>query len=239
MTAVKPGLDAAVDLCPACRHGARLHGDIGCKRCDCSLTHTETLGAAALVNIAAPPPSARTLDLLDPECARCGHRRGTHVTTGSAAQCQRCACHNFTTDWEAADAAPAAPPPAPTPPARPVPAPAPAAPPAAPRHVAEAPRRSAAPVAASKRPRLHQPRPVSGARDGEDDADQVVTAVRPPSEAVTTYLDPETLFAHALYVSSRWYCPRCHQWPLDPGACTGCKAPLQAVYHATIPREIT
>lgn len=51
-------------------------------------------------------------------------------------------------------------------------------------------------------------------------------------------IDPELLFSVALYVSERWYCPACHHWPLNPGACPGCRAPLQAVYHATIHREL-
>jgi hypothetical protein len=51
-------------------------------------------------------------------------------------------------------------------------------------------------------------------------------------------LDYGPLLAAALYVSARWYCPRCHHWPLNPGACPGCRQTLQAVYHDTIPREI-
>jgi transcriptional regulator with XRE-family HTH domain len=43
----------------------------------------------------------------------------------------------------------------------------------------------------------------------------------------------------ALYCAARWYCRSCHDWPLDPGACRVCHAPLQPVYLATIPREIT
>lgn len=52
-------------------------------------------------------------------------------------------------------------------------------------------------------------------------------------------LDFGPLLAAALYVSARWYCPRCHQWPLNPGACPGCHKTLQAVYHVTIPRSTT
>lgn len=52
-------------------------------------------------------------------------------------------------------------------------------------------------------------------------------------------VDFEPLLAAALYVSARWYCPRCHHWPLNPGPCPGCRQTLQAVYHVTIPREIS
>ncbi len=48
----------------------------------------------------------------------------------------------------------------------------------------------------------------------------------------------EPLLAASLYVSSRWYCPKCHHWPLDPGACPGCRKPLQPVYNVTIPRSV-
>lgn len=43
----------------------------------------------------------------------------------------------------------------------------------------------------------------------------------------------------ALYCVARWYCPRCHYWPSDPGACESCRGPLSAVYLATIPRSLT
>lgn len=179
-------------------------------------------------------------------CPACGHPARIHNVVGCVHASCECVMSRdeLTGDTDASATPPAQPatPPAPA-------APAPADPPAAPGDVVEAPRdpavaEPAAELVAPERPRRTQPRTAEGALvdpagPSGGDADQVVTADRPPSEAVTTYLDPEALFAHALYVSSRWYCPRCHQWPLDPGACTGCKAPLQAVYHATIPREIT
>lgn len=43
---------------------------------------------------------------------------------------------------------------------------------------------------------------------------------------------------HAYFYAARWYCPSCVSWPLDPGACKRCTAPLQPVYLATLPREI-
>lgn len=43
----------------------------------------------------------------------------------------------------------------------------------------------------------------------------------------------------ALFAAARWYCPSCHDWPLDPGACLVCRGPLQPVYLATIPRSLT
>lgn len=156
-------------------------------------------------------------------------------------------------------AAPAAPPAKPAP--RAAATPAPADPPAAPRPQKPEPDEPAEVelTPAPEPPRRTQPRTaedalVTPAASSGGDADQVVTADRGPAEAVTTtfdlaserttqtpatFLDPDLLFAHAVYVSTRWYCPRCHEWPLDPGACATCRAPLQAVYHATIPREIT
>jgi hypothetical protein len=42
----------------------------------------------------------------------------------------------------------------------------------------------------------------------------------------------------AYFFTVRWYCPSCHDWPLDPGACGMCTAALQPVYLATLPREV-
>lgn len=107
-------------------------------------------------------------------------------------------------------------------------------------------------IALAKTPRRAEPRPagtalVDPAAVGEDDADEEVVAVVAGARAATTDPSPldglaqlvDRMFSAAYYVSPRWYCPACHLWPLDGGACTTCKAPLQAVYVATIPREIT
>jgi hypothetical protein len=87
---------------------------------------------------------------------------------------------------------------------------------------------------------------VNPAAVGEDDADEEVVAGA-GARAATTDPSPldglaqlvDRMFSAAYYVSPRWYCPACHLWPLDGGACTTCTAPLQAVYVATIPREVT
>jgi hypothetical protein len=116
-------------------------------------------------------------------------------------------------------------------------------------------------IAARKRPRLHA-RPAapsalgSAVVLGEPDAGGEVAAAGPGAtgEAAATLpawdppklpaprtppspIDFGPLLAAALWVSARWYCPACHQWPLDPGACPGCRRPLQAVHNVTIPRE--
>lgn len=104
----------------------------------------------------------------------------------------------------------------------------------------------AAGKAAAKRPRRTPARPaaptaqVSRAVVGERDAAEGVAAVVLPDAAATDPepLDLEPFLAQALYVSSRWYCPECHHWPLDPGACPACRGPLQAVYHVTVPRSL-
>lgn len=99
-------------------------------------------------------------------------------------------------------------------------------------------------------PRRPNPRPATdGALDvavvGGDDADEEV-AVSGATGAVTTltvlgslgaFVDE--MFDTAYYVAPRWYCPSCIDWPLDPGACRQCKAPLQPVYLATVPRSLT
>src|SRR4051812_48731594 len=115
-----------VVACPVCRHGVRLHGDVGCTRgdCECSMSRADLGSATPVQAEGSVAPSGRTLDLLAPACARCPHRRGRHAQQGYSVPCSRCACRNFTT--EAADA-PAAPPAEATPPPA-VAAPAPAAP---------------------------------------------------------------------------------------------------------------
>ena len=103
-------------------------------------------------------------------------------------------------------------------------------------------------AAARKRPRRTPTRPavspalVSAAVVGERDAVEEVTAAILPA-AVTDPPEPEPLdygpfLARALWVSARWYCPHCHSWPANTGACLTCSQPLQAVYLVTVPREI-
>jgi hypothetical protein len=257
MTAVQPGLVAA--LCPACRHPGRLHGLAGCTRAECFCL--ESMADAVPVAAPAVPaaPSGRALDALDPVC-RCLHRRGRHAQSGTATPCRRCPCRNFTTE-EATDA-PAAPPSGPPPAAA-----RPAGPPARGegRPVDRPAARPAGRAGAGdglKAPRRQDPRPaedralVTPAVVGEGDADEeVAAAVTVATVAAATDLTPAEAYAareaqrladlvaqvldRALYSVARWYCPRCHYWPLDPGACEGCRAPLQPVYLATIPRSLT
>lgn len=102
-------------------------------------------------------------------------------------------------------------------------------------------------IAAAKRPRRTPARPAapsalgSAAAVGERDAVEEVAAaaVDEPAAATVQPLDLEPLLARALWVSSRWYCPRCHSWPADPGACALCRDPLQAVYLVTLSRSVS
>lgn len=208
-------------LCDGCRHPVRRHTADGCPvgNCWCDVD----VAAAP-----APAPSAQAVDLLDPVC-RCGHRRGRHIAHGSAASCQDCPCTDFTTPGpQATTKRRSARKPGTQ---RPLTVPPPAARPSG---------WGVVPVAvpadeALDAPRRNDPRPaavLSAAAGGDEE----VTAADPsPAAAVTNLVD--LVFASAYYVSSRWYCPACHHWPLDPGACATCSAPLQAVYIATIPRE--
>lgn len=113
-----------------------------------------------------------------------------------------------------------------------------------------------------KAPRRTDPRPAGDralgqlpADVGGDDADGEVTAVPEATGAAVTEPTPadaltareaqryaelvDRVLDRALYCVARWYCPRCHYWPPAPGACESCRAPLQPVYLATLPRETT
>ncbi|MET7395587.1 hypothetical protein ABZS66_19065 [Dactylosporangium sp. NPDC005572] len=192
MTAVKPGLAAA---CYACSHPGRLHSaSTGCGRtgCWCTLSPDDlteaTAGAEPAPAPAVQPPDGRALNLLDPPCARCPHRRGKHQQSGSGSPCTRCACRGFTT--EATDAAPApttpAPADAPQPPA--TPAPAPTAAPVTFREPADQ-----QPVKPPRRSRRAEPSRPPAAPHG--DADQEVAADVPRAAAATS--DPTCPGTHA------------------------------------------
>lgn len=87
-------------------------------------------------------------------------------------------------------------------------------------------------------PRRPDPRPADVPRAevsavvGEDDTDQVVTADRTPSAAVTTApLAPTAIVAGPLLSYPAWWCPRpwCHRRQFDPGECRNCGGDLIAV----------
>ena len=108
-------------------------------------------------------------------------------------------------------------------------------------------READAPAESVETPRRTDPRPaveralVPAAVVGGDDADEEVAAE--PFTAATALDQPgafvEHLVATAYYVSPRWSCPSCISWPASPGACAVCGTPLQPVYLATVPREVT
>jgi hypothetical protein len=84
------------------------------------------------------------------------------------------------------------------------------------------------------------PRALAAAVVGERDAvEEVAVAAGDVAATEPEPSDVERLLARALWVSTRWYCPRCHSWPADPGACALCADPLQAVYLVTVPRELS
>lgn len=43
----------------------------------------------------------------------------------------------------------------------------------------------------------------------------------------------------AYFYAARWYCGGCISWPSNPGVCPVCRGPLQPVYLATLPREVS
>lgn len=245
MTAVKPA--PAVVICDGCRHAARFHGATGCTRGDCWCTYTaaEVNGATPAAPVAdLTPLSEAAFDLLDPLCA-CGHRRGQHHPAGGSGRsrrfkgehtvalaCDRCACRNFAP--EVADATPAAPPAEP--------APAPAVPAAEARAEAEQPAEPAplelTPARAPRRPRRRRNSDEERTGVPVGGADQGVTAAASPSVAVTPAPAVDAVLDMALWLSARWYCPDCIQWPHDPGACATCGHPLQPVYLVTLRREL-
>lgn len=244
--------DAAV--CPACRHSLRLHNAVGCVRaeCECDLDRN----GQAQPDEPPGPPSATEVDALDPPCARCTHRRGRHAVLGTGLPCRDCNCPSFAT--EALHA------PVPTPGPAPAMAAAPAGPPTD-REAGPDPAPAGATARAGfglKAPRRPEPRPATdGALDvaavGGDDADEEVAAAVPVATGAAVTSDEQAaavpraaaaldeiaalvqqVLTHAFMFSIRWYCRSCVDWPLDPGACRVCKAPLQPVYLATLPREI-
>jgi hypothetical protein len=168
-------------------------------------------------------------------CPACSHPGRRH--DGDGCQIRDCWC-----TIQGGTDAPVAPPSVAASPG-PVPAPPPAVAAAAAGVVDEAARRSGA---ALKTPRRTTPRPavpvalVDPAVVGEGDAEVAPGLLGAGPAAALTFLSAfvDQLFATAYFVAARWYCPSCHDWPLQPGACRVCQAPLQAVYLATVPREI-
>lgn len=233
MTAAAAGL-----LCSVCRHPDRRHNAAGCLVDGCWCNGD----APAVSAVPVPPPSDRTLDLLDPVCGRCPHRRGKHAITGHATVCQRCSCRGFTPKTGDADAVPTAP-------ASDVPELAPAASTTGGgEEAAEADPAAGRDAGHGEPVELETPddRPPSvlavseaeASTSTEASATHVDLASARTTPTPDAYLDPDLLFTHGLYVSVRWFCPPCREWPLAPGACVTCRAPLQPVYVATIPREL-
>jgi hypothetical protein len=250
------GAHAIVDAaaCPACRHPLRLHNAVGCVRaeCECALDRD---GLAQPLDV-PPPPSGAALDRLDPPCAACPHRRGSHVVSGTGLPCQRCGCRSFAPEVPDASSAP--------PPGSVAGdlGPAPAGPAAEAEAAPEMPAAGATARAGFglKAPRRQNPRPATDrALDvavvgGDDAGEEVAAAVGAPAatsveqaaavpRAVAALDDAaalvEQVVQSALFYSNRSYCGSCVAWWSDPGACPVCNAPLQPVYLATLPRSLT
>lgn len=179
-------------------------------------------------------------------CHGCGHLARIHNVVGCVSGPCECAVTRAELMPDAPrlevpdgiESTPAAPPAESTAPpvvAAPTPAAAPAAPAPVRAEAAEpAADRVVAPVAATSRsvPTVASVAPL-------DDLPAWDPPKLPPVRPMPAPFDFGPFLARALWVSSRWYCPACHNWPLDPGACAVCRRPLQAVYNVTIPREIT
>jgi len=246
---LRTGGHAIVDAarCHGCGHPARIHNPAGCVfgQCECVVARAELMPDAPRLEVPDGIVSTPAVKAPAPSNGGGGHAAQGRPVEADAAAAAPVVPVRPSSAWDPPKLRPLPPlPGAGTPRTAPMPGEVATPDESVARQVDDI--IAAAKLAARKRPRRSDARPaaptaqVSRAVVGEPGAVGEV-AVAPTSAAATKPepdpFDWEPFLARALYVSARWYCPKCHHWPVNPGACPGCRKPLQAVYHVTIPRS--